>query len=214
MADSGKFNAKIELKLVNCDSLPPFSETVEFEGLNGTASFKKQVSTADANGVCIDVANDCSKPPRLLVVRPISVQFQIKKKDDWSDATISEWEDLDGSGITRDNLAKVLAFTTSSGDEIALGRSQFYFDGVICLLLGDRCSSDGAKVSTQSDKKTTAEESADSSFTLQFKLNAAPPLYVDSKNRPATVDANAPADRTPVKKLFAVTVQVIAAYGA
>ena len=226
MADGGLFNAKIQLNLVNCDSLPPFSETVDFGGLNGTVNFKKQVSTEDASGISVDFAKDGSQYPRLLALRPLSVRFKTKNGETWilSDADNPVWEDLDGSGITRDKLATVLSFKTpkTSAGAFTLGRPQFYFDGLIELLLKEMApdvSPQGGgqtpqhQGERQSSKQPTSTQTTETNSTLTFFLDNTDPkaIYVD-KNKKLTT-ARATGETAAVKKLYAVTVQFIAAYG-
>ena len=198
MANSGEFKATIQLNLVNCDSLPPFNETVEFEKLNGASCFSKHVLVPKdpPQPVCLDVAKACNQDPKLLVLRPMSVQFDVLKETkpeepppDWDkpeDHAPGPWIDVGQSGITRDKLAELLSFKTNAAQspDCTLGRPQFYFDGLLTLLF----------------KGATTQP-----VILTFTLKEWFGLDKDGKE---ILKANAK------KRLHAVAVQIIAAYAA
>lgn len=193
MAESGKFNAKIELNLVNCGSEPGFPGKVEFEGLKGTCN-SLVIVRAGTSDSCVDVANakSCSLLPRFLSLRPARVLFETRDKDKWIPPKPTDWQELDGSGITQDALATVLSFKTPSDSIVSLGRPQFYFDGLINLLLPAKgCSSDSTSV------KLT--------FSLLDHKTAG--LLLDKDKKPTADCAKAE------KRLVAVTVLLVVAYG-
>ena len=189
MADNGSFNAQIELTLVNCGSVPGFKETVAFNELNGSVTFTKPILAGGAT-VCFDVAKACSQDPKLLVLRPMSVQFDVLTKENGSwtnpdDHSLGPWIGLDQPDVvfTRDQLALWLTFKIAPSETaLALGRPQFYFDAMKSLLLAP---------------------SSTPPTTLTFSL-VAPSFDGNGKVTQAQAQIK--------KKLFAVTVQLIAAY--
>ncbi len=205
----GMFDAKMELKLTSCNTLSPFSEAVELTNLRGAISIAVHVYV-DPQGhcePCVDVARNCGKNPRLIVLRPMSVQFQDKavdpetKKDIWP---IGPWLDLSASKISPDKLATLLTFEAPgsvAGTNPGLGRPQFYFDGLLNLLL-DECveAGDAGNDDLGDDETCESERPARLTFHLaQLEL--------------AANGTETKIESEITKKLHAVTVQFIAAYG-
>ncbi|MEI8384201.1 MAG: hypothetical protein WCJ09_29095, partial [Planctomycetota bacterium] len=136
MADDGLFDATLELKLVNCSSLPPFSDTVALAKLRGHTAFSILIYP-DSKQTCVDIVQDCGTDAKLLVLRPTVQISTLKDKGDPKkpeDFTAS-WSDVRSSDISSDELAERLTFTSPCGITVSIGRPQFYYDGMIKLLL-------------------------------------------------------------------------------
>jgi hypothetical protein len=216
MADGGKFNASLELKLNNCGSLPGTSDTVTVDDLNGVSSFAKQIRIGAA-GVCANVSNDCNHLPRLLILRPMSLQ--VKTWDETEGKWIvkdPKWLDVDSIGISRDQLAQLLSFKASDSTiNVSLGRPQFYYDGLVNLLLGAPPTAPAAPKQLTFALQGNAFLDADGKLFFfpndPVALPDVPKIFIKDGARVAN---SAGATEQPVAKyLNAVTVQLIAAYG-
>lgn len=174
MADNGKFDGSVELKLVKCSSLPPFSETSNFEGLNAYYSCIKEVPTPENTEnkatACFEITNSCTQQLKMLILRPVSALWQPPPppKDPLKEVP-KEWRDIDVPDFTRDILAGLLTVTkdvakaekgVAKAEEvavtIALGRPQFYYDGMVELLLGTQktgCSKFNLKLGSYTNEK-------------------------------------------------------------
>lgn len=207
----GIFDAKMELKLTSCNTLTPFSEAVELTNLRGAISLAVHVYVDPAGHCepCVDVAKNCGRNPRLIVLRPMSVQFLEKKVDPVSNEEtwpVGPWLDLSASKITPDTLATLLTFkapgsVTVNKKNPGLGRPQFYFDGLLNLLLDECVEPAGAGRSDLEDDETCESERP---ARLTFYL---------AKLELAANGKEAENESEITKKLHAVTVQFIAAYG-
>lgn len=222
MALDGIFNATMELKLVNCGSLPPFAETVEFQNLHGASLFSVNVevpsvsSACSATPACIDVAKHCGKNPRFIVLRPMSVQFKEKvldpnSTDIWGPP--GAWMALDASGISRDELAKHLTFNKPGGKGRGLGRAQFYYDGLLDLLIEEK---NGGTTQATIEHQQVAVPIQDAKDCNSQGTTTVPSCGSLNANATLTFCLKKwviEKDEKPYRKLHAVTVQFIAGYG-
>ena len=206
----GIFDAKMELKLTSCNTLSPFGEAVELTNLRGSTSIAVHVYVDPHQGhcePCVDVARNCGKNPRLIVLRPMSVQFVEKNVDPDSKKVTwppGPWLDLSASKISPDKLATLLTFEAPgsvAGTNPGLGRPQFYFDGLLNLLLDECVEASDARNDVLGDDNACESEPP---ARLTFHLAA---LNLAANGTETKIEGEI------TKKLYAVTVQFIAAYG-
>lgn len=280
MPRQGRFDAKLKLELVACDSHQPFADSVDFRDLLGTCCFNSKVDahvgttagSAEHHEICMDVAKDCSRRPRLISLRPVSARVDEEKerKPDSTDTTIEfvpgKWVDIDATKISRDQLAYALTFTanappapastpqpgagdrTGGGTEkmpaaphqqghgrttppppptpapppdqqdpapqptptaLHLGRPQFYFDGLIELLLGSSGATNSRLKLEFSLVPLYWDETSIANGTVFTKDDGKELLSADG----IPFTDNQGTVKHPLKRLGSVIVQCLVAYG-
>lgn len=206
----GIFDAKMELKLTSCQSISAFGDAVELTNLRGATSIAVHVYVSGSSGrgcpPCVDLAKDCGKSARLIVLRPMSLKLVSTEPDGtgwkWLPDTAAQWVEAKKSGISADQLATHLKFQApgTDGRFVGLGRPQFYYDGLINLLTSDADACDA--VTPQQDDQPNKVSSGP--IRIQFELQEGLKIDLESDGKTLTKDS---------KKLIAVNVQFIAAYG-
>lgn len=208
----GIFDAKMELKLTSCQSISQFGDAVELTNLRGATSIAVHVYVSGSSGPgcspCVDLAKDCGKSARLIVLRPMSLKLVPAEPDGtgwkWSPDAAAQWVDAQksASGISADQLATHLKFKAPGTNDklVGLGRPQFYYDGLINLLACDAaaCETVTAKQDDQPNKGSNGP------IRIQFELKEGLQIGLGSDGKTLTRES---------KKLIAVTVQFVAAYG-
>jgi hypothetical protein len=121
----GTFKATMSVDLATLDGVAKFTEKTEIGDLVGTTKSSTQLTLKyDDQDTCTGkpvVVNFCASEVnrlRLLVIRPLTVRFEVWEAEDPAKKDVKSWvpkpwQDLENSGVSHDALSEKLHFTVS-----------------------------------------------------------------------------------------------------